>query len=104
LKALLDKKLPENFDHITKLKDLKQINFESNPDNSEFPFICPFSKIEFNGMNRFVCLWSCGCVFSEKLLLNVKSVEKKCPVCNLGYSALDVVSLNLTSEEQAELK
>ncbi len=85
--------------YIKKTKDLKIVNIEKNIDeDSEYPFMCPLSKIEFNGMNRFVCLWSCGCFFIERSLKESK--EKKCPICNKAFSKDDIISMNLTPEEQ----
>jgi Rtf2 RING-finger len=105
----MEKKIPRNFPHLKKLRDLKLLNLtELNPEKaSNFPIICPMTKIVFNGMNKFRALWSCGCVFSEKLLLEMKTAknsEKSCLICNKPYQEGDLVSLNLTNEEQEELK
>lgn len=62
--------------------------------------MCPLSSIEFNGINRFVGLWTCGCVFSEKLINVVPgSLNERCPVCEQAYNFNDIISLNGTPEE-----
>lgn len=38
-------------------------------------FICPISMKEMNGKHRFVYLDTCGCVFAEQALKEVKSEE-----------------------------
>ncbi len=61
--------MPARFAHIQRSRDVKEIRMEANEDKtSENPFTCPLSRVEFNGHNKFVALWTCGCAFSEKLL------------------------------------
>jgi len=59
-------------------------------------------------IRRFLVLWTCGCVFSEKILKDIKLKEKKCPVCAKEYTMKDIVEyivydilnrLGLTNEE-----
>ncbi|KAL4466909.1 hypothetical protein ABPG74_010506 [Tetrahymena malaccensis] len=105
LKHLMEKSMPSTFSHIKKAKDVKEVKLEPNPDQkSEYPYICPLSQIEFNGLNKFVGLWDCGCVFSEKLIQNLKGDNKKCPVCSKSYSSKDVVQLNMSAEDQERKK
>lgn len=42
------------------------------------PFICPVIGLEMTGKFRFVAIWSCGCVFSERALkqIDVKICHK----------------------------
>jgi hypothetical protein len=40
---------------------------------------------------RFLALWGCGCVFSEKIIKDIKMKEKKCPVCDAKYLSKDIV-------------
>lgn len=48
-------------------------------------FICPISMKEMNGKHRFVYLDTCGCVFAEQSLKEVKS--KECmTVSNNGFT------------------
>lgn len=61
--------------------------------------MCPLSKIEFNGINKFVSLWGCGCVFSKQLIENVKSEKKVCPICQNEYGINDIINLTLSDEE-----
>lgn len=55
-----------------------------------------------SGKFRFVGLWSCGCVFSERALKEVKS--KTCALCQTPYSEEDIVILNGTDEEVSEMR
>ena len=78
-------------------------NIELNPEkNSDFPLICPISKIEYNGLNKFKAFWSCGCICSEKAIdeLSKGKTEKLCIVCSTPYGPRDEISLNLNIEEQ----
>ncbi|KRX10669.1 hypothetical protein PPERSA_08664 [Pseudocohnilembus persalinus] len=105
IQNLMDKTMPQSFRHIKKLKnDVKQVKLEENKDKkADNPFMCPLSKIEFNGSNKFVGLWGCGCVFAEELIQNLKKEkEMNCPVCAKIFAKNDIVSLNQSEEEQKE--
>lgn len=106
LKALIDKSLPKKFKYITSIKDVSDVNLAVNTkSNAAFPFVCPLSQIEFNGMNRFVLIWSCGCAYSEKLFNETKNVEKnKCMLCSKPFKRDDIVSLNMTTDQQETVK
>ena len=101
---MMEKKIPHEFNHIKTLKDVKMLkNIELNPEkNSDFPLICPISKIEYNGLNKFKAFWSCGCICSEKAIdeLSKGKTEKLCIVCSTPYGPRDEISLNLNIEEQ----
>uniref|UniRef100_H2UDV0 Replication termination factor 2 n=1 Tax=Takifugu rubripes TaxID=31033 RepID=H2UDV0_TAKRU len=73
--------------HIRGTKDIKELNLTDNPewegerrnakgdryeDNCGM-FICPVAGLEMNGRHRFRYLWTCGCVFSERALKEVKT-------------------------------
>ena len=104
LNLMMEKKIPHEFNHIRTLKDVKMLkNVELNPEkNSDFPLICPISKIEYNGLNKFKAFWSCGCICSEKAIdeLSKGKTEKLCIVCSTPYGPRDEISLNLNIEEQ----
>ena len=106
LKALVEKSLPKQFDHLSSLKDVVTVNIMENDKKiSELPFICPITRIEFNGLNKFVLIWNCGCIFSEKIIQEIKNSnpsDKKmlCAVCNKQYHKDDIISLNMTPEQQ----
>jgi len=110
LKALIEKSLPKQFDHITSLKDITTVNvMDNDKKDAEFSFMCPATRVEFNGLNKFVFIWTCGCMFSEKVLQETKSSNSGtnkplCLVCNKPYHKDDVVSLNMTPEQQAVIK
>jgi hypothetical protein len=45
MEGLMDKKIPSEFRHIKKLKDIKKLNFTANPDaESDYPIYCPITK------------------------------------------------------------
>ena len=106
LKSLIDKTLPKEFRHIASLKDIVNVNIKENSkEDAMFQFICPVSQTEFNGLNKFILLWSCGCVCSEKAFIETKDAgKKKCLICNKEYSKDDIISLNMTPEEQEQIK
>jgi hypothetical protein len=108
IKALIEKRLPKNYHHISCLKDIKDLNItlsKKNDENEESKIVCPITMMEFSGMNNFYIVWKCGCVVSKKALdeLNMK-IKNKCVHC--GASAefkCDLVSLNYTSKERESL-
>lgn len=46
---------------------------EGELDNQTAPYICPVIGLEMSGKFRFVALWSCGCVFSERALKEINA-------------------------------
>ena len=76
------------------------MNILENPNkNTDFLILCPLTKIEYNGLNKFYFLWSCGCVFSEKIISEIKDKEKKCVTCGTEYNDSDLISLNMNPED-----
>ena len=103
--SLVSKKIPMAFLHVKSLKDVREIKpeFQYNALGQRV-ITCPFTRIEFNGLNKFYALWSCGCVFSEKALLELGSTSKNCLNCNRLYKASDLINLNMTNEERQVLQ
>jgi hypothetical protein len=102
IQALLDKRLPKTFQHIKKLKDVKNLNVNilENKDTEETKVICPISMIEYNGLNTFYILWSCGCVISKKAIDELNMTDK-CINCGEKVDIkTDLVNLNYTKEER----
>lgn len=103
IEHLLESKMPESCAHIKSLKDIKDLNLMANPayeknhDDKSAQFICALIGLEMSGQFRFVALWSCGCVFSERALKEVK--DKNCSSCLTPFSEQDVVILNGTEED-----
>lgn len=71
--------LPETARHIKNLKDIRELKLAPNPeykaqdekkgDSTEeraCPYICPIAGLEMSGKFKFIALWSCGCVISER--------------------------------------
>ncbi|KAG7261978.1 hypothetical protein CRUP_001211, partial [Coryphaenoides rupestris] len=69
-------------------KDIKELNLTDNPewegegrttkgdryeDMHSAMFICPVVGLEMNGKHRFCYLQTCGCVFSDRALKEVKT-------------------------------
>lgn len=104
VEALLNKSLPESASHIKNLKDFKELNLTPNPTFKDddvrgggttvasAPYICPVIGLEMSGKFRFVALWGCGCVFSERALKQVN--VKNCHKCQQPFTEDDVVVLN----------
>ncbi|XP_070496560.1 replication termination factor 2 [Chironomus tepperi] len=98
IECLLEKdKMPESCSHIKSLKDIKNLRLTANPaysaeDEKNAPFICALIGLEMSGQFRFVALWTCGCVFSERALKELKS--NMCSICQTPYTEEDIVILN----------
>ncbi|KAI5109067.1 protein RTF2-like, partial [Silurus meridionalis] len=103
--------------HIRAIKDIKELNLTDNPawegerrnakgdryeDMHCSMFICPVVGLEMNGKHKFCYLQSCGCVFSERALREVKT--EICHKCGDPFHEDDLVVLNGSKEEQEELK
>ncbi|CAD6999401.1 protein RTF2 homolog [Ceratitis capitata] len=118
IEQLLEKeKMPDSVKHIRSLKDMKTLNLTPNPvfadkdktegllDNRHAPYICKLTGLEMSGKFRFVALWSCGCVISERAQKQIKRDDNggsTCPLCLTPFAIEDVVVLN-ASEEELEL-
>uniref|UniRef100_A0A2M3Z814 Replication termination factor 2 n=1 Tax=Anopheles braziliensis TaxID=58242 RepID=A0A2M3Z814_9DIPT len=109
IEALLDKeKMPESCRHIKTLKDIKSLNLTPNPaydetkDDQSSPFICALSGLEMSGLFRFIALWTCGCVFSERALKAIK--DKSCPVCQVAFIDDDIIILNGSEEDVWQMR
>jgi len=74
INAMLDKRLPKIYSHITSLKDVKDLKIQLAELNGETKIICPISMIEFSGLNTFYFFWNCGCLISKNAFeeLNMK--------------------------------
>ena len=66
IKALIAKSLPTEYSHIRSLKDIRTLQFAKRPNVAEvdkkngndFPFMCPITYEEFNGLTSFYCIWT----------------------------------------------
>ncbi|KAH8391696.1 hypothetical protein KR200_009231 [Drosophila serrata] len=113
IERLLEKeKMPETASHVKSLKDIRQLQLTPNPafteedktegllDTRHSPYICKLIGLEMSGKFRFVALWSCGCVMSERALKQIKgNAASTCPLCQAPYSVEDVVVLNGNDED-----
>lgn len=99
IEHLLEKdKMPETASHIRSLKDIKTLSLSPNPvykdcdktegllDVRSAPYICKLIGLEMTGRFRFIALWSCGCVFSERALKEIKT--KSCSLVRVKYRYL----------------
>ena len=94
------KKIPLEFNHLTSLKVVKDLNIEINNKGN---VTCPISCIEFSGINKFYFVWNCGCVMSGKAI-NEIGIKNKCVVCGKEYlSENGLISLNMTNEEKNQI-
>lgn len=104
IKRLLEKSIPNAFRHVKKLKDVKEAKVETKDSSSDsqepIRIICPLTQRDFNGFNKFLMNWGCGCVFSEEAATELKMTDK-CLVCGESVeNKADTISLNQTPEEQ----
>ncbi|XP_015239629.1 PREDICTED: protein RTF2 homolog [Cyprinodon variegatus] len=121
IEYLLDKSAErpnaEAVTHIRGIKDIKELNLTDNPEwegerrNAKGDryediycgmFICPVVGLEMNGKHRFCFLQSCGCVFSDRALKEVKT--EICHKCGDPFKDEDIVVLNGTKEEVQKLR
>jgi hypothetical protein len=105
IRALIEKRLPKTFRHITSLKDVKDLNIliTGKEKSDEIKIHCPISMIEYSGLNNFYIIWKCGCVLSKKAIeeLNMKD---KCIQCGADINLKsDLVSLNYSIKERQEI-
>jgi len=102
---------PVTISHIKTLRDVKTLNLTENPawteasqkgdgynDNNKARWVCPITAQEMNGFFRFVCLWTCGCVFSEKAMKEITVHD--CLKCQKPFSIDDIIVLNPTEEDE----
>ena len=115
LEHLIDKGENEIVSHVRSLKDVKELTLTPNPAYKDYDkealiggesidygnamFSCPVIGLEMNGRWRFIFLWRCGCVFSEKALQELKT--DKCHKCGKGFEAEDVIVINGNQPEDA---
>ncbi|XP_051569083.1 replication termination factor 2-like [Myxocyprinus asiaticus] len=103
--------------HIRGIKDVKELNLTDNPawegesrnikgdryeDMHCAMFICPVVGLEMNGKHKFCFLQTCGCVFSERALKEVKT--EICHKCGDPFQDDDTVVLNGSKEEVENLQ
>ncbi|KAM3877542.1 replication termination factor 2 [Diretmus argenteus] len=103
--------------HIRGMKDVKELNLTDNPEwegerrNTKGDryedmhcamFICPVVGLEVNGKHRFCYLQTCGCVFSDRALKEVKT--EICHKCGDPFQYEDIIVINGTKEEVEKLK
>uniref|UniRef100_A0A3P8SQE0 Replication termination factor 2 n=1 Tax=Amphiprion percula TaxID=161767 RepID=A0A3P8SQE0_AMPPE len=120
IEYLLDKSAErpnaEAVTHIRGIKDIKELNLTDNPEwegerrNAKGDryedihcgmFICPVVGLEMNGKHRFCYLQTCGCVFSDRALKEVKT--EICHKCGDPFKNEDIVVLNGNKEEVEKL-
>lgn len=113
IEYLLDKTKFENGpDFIKTLKDVKELELQKNPNLSKdvvaeaetsslnkAQWICPITGLEINGMFKFYCIFSCGCVFSERAYKGVNNLNLKCLKCDRPYEDNDLIILNPNEED-----
>ena len=100
LEAMVSGKLKgrEEFEHIKSLRDLSEAKLTPNPQfvgelesqgggGFVCPFLCPVSKVEFNGVHSFLFLKPCGHVVSERVIREI--IDFACPVCDTPFLSLD---------------
>ncbi|KAJ8401303.1 hypothetical protein AAFF_G00385340, partial [Aldrovandia affinis] len=103
--------------HIRGIKDVTELNLTDNPawegeranskgdryeDLHRAMFICPVVGLEMNGKHKFNFLRTCGCVFSERALREVKT--EICHKCGDPFQEDDITVLNGSKEEVEKLQ
>ncbi|KAA0712632.1 Protein RTF2 -like protein [Triplophysa tibetana] len=103
--------------HIRGIKDVKELHLTDNPawegekrnikgdcyeDMNCTMFICPVVGLEMNGKHKFYYLRTCGCVFSDRALKEVKT--EICHKCGDPFKEDDLVVLNGSKEDVEKLQ
>lgn len=115
IEQLLDREteMPDSCKHIKSLKDIRDLHLTPNPiykdedktegllDTRSAPYICKLIGLEMSGKFRFIGLWSCGCVFSERALKEIGT--NICSLCQTPFNDDDIVILNGTDTEMEEM-
>lgn len=111
IEGLLDRDLlPPSASHIKSIKDVRDLRLTPNPsfkagaekgdgyvDRATSPYICPLTGLEVTGRFRFIFLWTCGCVFAERAMKEIK--EKSCLKCQMPFKEDDIIILNGNEDE-----
>ena len=93
LNALITKKMSKAYCYIRKMKDVKDVNSKtktSSSDKSDETLVCPISGKEFNGVNKFTLLWSCGCLMASGVFENMIT-DNTCPNCGKKFKQKDLI-------------
>ena len=109
IQKVLDKTLPTHLNHVKSMKNIHQATLEPNPcfkqnandpkEVVEHPFMCPVTKLPFNGKIPFIYLRPSGLIVSERALKLVGG--SICPVTEVSCTHDDLVPV-YGSEEQVE--
>jgi hypothetical protein len=88
-------------------QDIKNLKLTDNPaynaeDEKNAKFVCALIGLEMSGTHRFCALWSCGCVFSERALKELKS--SVCTMCQTPYTEQDIVVINGNDDDVDSLR
>ncbi|XP_012583897.1 PREDICTED: protein RTF2 homolog [Condylura cristata] len=107
-----EKALGKAASHIKSIKNVTELRLSDNPawegdkgstkgdkhdDLQRARFLCPVVGLEMNGRHRFCFLRSCGCVFSERALKEIKA--EVCHTCGAAFQEDDVIVLNGTKAD-----
>jgi len=99
--------------HLRKFSDVKELKLTPNPtynpevkadlyvDNYAAPYVCPIIGLEMSGRYRFVYNVSCGCVLSERAMIEIPSTV--CHSCTGPLDENDITILNGTDEDVSNL-
>lgn len=103
LRALLNKNLPPELQHIQSLKAVFEVSLHNNPERPcggntySVPtarFMCPLAQLPMNGRYRFVAIRTTGGVVSERGLKEVGS-DGTCPATGHPFNpTTDLVQLH----------
>ena len=84
VERLLSKSMPEDFKHITSLKDVVELR--------NFPGTCPLTARDLSD-GRSEVMWPCGCVISEKGLNSLSNKRKSTEESSICVSCSNAVDL-----------
>jgi hypothetical protein len=92
------------FDHLRDVEDVVPANISlvhvTSTEHAQPQLVlrCPATEIHANGSQKFVVIWKCGCVFSQKVLDIISKSSKleiDCPCCGSPFDKkTDVIPIH----------
>ncbi|KAK9837896.1 hypothetical protein WJX74_007445 [Apatococcus lobatus] len=94
-----------NLDHLQNKRDVFAVHLQWAQDSPDQPstksVVCPITDLR-GSLHSFAALRPCGHVLSMRAIQQM--TDQSCPVCNQLFAKEDVIPLNGTPDQQAELR
>eukprot|EP00939_MAST-03C_sp_MAST-3C-sp1_P000574 g574.t1 len=115
---LLEQSVPREFKHVKSLKDITTLSLTPNPAfkasksstsssywmcESGGKYLCPVTRLEFNGRHRFCVIWTSGVVLSLRCLKEIPHNELF-EVAKVEFQNEDIVRIAPDVKEFEKMK